>query len=153
MTPTESSPKQETFLNLPSQLFGCFHGNEAARPAALPSVKAFPKLDRDQQRHAFVAPLPKASLFSAQGHSHLFHSASPDFGNHCLERESIHVFASLPQWCRPRRDRCWLYRLRDWRAQWFPTFLPWKEVLGDGKGEHCRSQEHKQSRRKIQISV
>lgn len=79
MTSTKSRPKKETFLNLPSELFGCLHGNEAADPAALPSMSAFPKFDTDWQHCAFVAPLPKTSLFSAQGQSHLFLPASPQF--------------------------------------------------------------------------
>lgn len=53
--------------------------------------------------------------------------------------------ASLLQWFRPRRGCCWLYKWRDWRGQCFPV---WEEVLDDGKREHCRGQEHKQSRKK-----
>lgn len=146
MTSTESSPKQETFLNLPRQFFGCFHGNEAAHPAALPSARAFPKLHMDQQHHAFVAPLPKASLFSAQGHSNLLLSASPWFWKH-LAREGIHPCV-LPCTDSGQGGTADGYASYAWRGQWFPTFLPWKDVLDDGKGEHCRGQEHKQSRKK-----
>lgn len=89
MTCTKSHPKQETFLNLPSQLFGCLHGNEAAPPAALSSVSTFPKFDMDWQRRAFVAPMPKTSLFSAQGQPHLFLLASPWFWKH-LAQEGIY---------------------------------------------------------------
>lgn len=149
MTSTESSPKQETFLNLPNQLFGCFHSDDAARPAALPSARTFPKPDTGKEQHAFVAPLPKPSLFSAQGHSHFFLFASPWLWKYLAREGTYPHVSSLPAWSGKGGSAA---GYTTWETGEGSTFqvskLPWKEVWGDGKGEQCRGQEQKQSRKK-----
>lgn len=154
MTSTESSPKQETFLNLPNQLFGCFHSDDAARPAALPSARTFPKPDTGKEQHAFVAPLPKPSLFSAQGHSHFFLFACPWLWKY-LAREGTYPHVL----CLPDQEKegvlqvIQLERLERAVLSKFPSCLGKKFGVMVRENSVGARSRNKAERKKIQISV
>jgi len=120
VTSTESSPKQKTFLNPSNQQFGCFHGSDAARPAALPSARALPKPDREHR--AFVAALPKPSLFFTHGCTHLVLFASPSLWKYLAREELCEFVLFSAEACLIQAKGGALLGLRDWRRQCFPSF-------------------------------